>query len=429
MRVLLCDSNPEFLKELATEGQAEYIPITNPGEAMNVNGINIAVISTDIQEWEFVAQHFATQGTTTFIMTNNVQDINLWKKSSELGCKGVWPKDNTKYELSAKTQASNHSPDRGRPRPTRERLSRTSPPRMNENPAPQNQKGSSKPSFVERSNKEPSASYNSQQKHSPIVAKRELICFFGSNGGVGKTTQAVNTGVAFARQGQSTVVVDFDVFSGDVATRLMVKPTTTMVDWIKGNNDDLSQCLVNHQSGLKILPAPLNHEEGELITAEVSSKILSVLTRRFDVVIVDTAPLLIAPTVVTLEHATKVYILSPPDAATVAKTNAVLKRMDMLNFERYKFKLLVTKMPKKPPFLKSTDMAQTLNLELAGVIPYDEGVQIESNNGTPPVLSRRAKNFSKSVNELCNSIIPTYYGKETGRFNILNLFKRRRGLG
>ncbi|RYD07221.1 hypothetical protein N752_01145 [Desulforamulus aquiferis] len=194
--------------------------------------------------------------------------------------------------------------------------------------------------------------------------------------------------------GKSVVVVDFDVFSGNVATRLKVAPVTTMIDWLKGNQDELNKYLVDHPSGLKILPAPLNHEEGELITEDISIKILSILTKRYDVVIVDTPPLLIAPTLITMENATRVYVLCPPDSATVANTLKSLRKLDMLNFERYKFKLLVTKMTKSKP-LEAHNISSSLGLELAGIIPYDDGVQVETNKGNAPVLSRRAKNLPR----------------------------------
>lgn len=427
MRILLCGPDQGFIDNLTLAGNAEYITCTNAGQTMTAEAINIAVIADSLPDWETLARRLVGQGTVTYIITGNIANINLWKLSAEIGCKDVWSFDSAATELAAITKEGLQPPDQSSSqRPFRRQISRDPAQHLLNNimPQPAAQQG---PSFTQQVHTQKPISYQSQQSKptSIIAVRKELICFFGTNGGVAKTTMAINVGIALAKQGQSVVIVDFDVFSGDVSTRLKTKPTTTMVDWIKGNSDDLSQCLTEHPSGLKILPAPLNHEEGELIDPEVSSKILSVLTRRFDVVIVDTAPLLIAPTLVTMENATKVYILCPPDSATVAQTNRILKRLDMLNFERYKLKLLVTKMPKRNP-LRVNDMQAALGLELAGIIPYDEAVQIETNLGNPPVLSRRAKNFSKSVFALCSSIVPKQQAAARGGF-FLNLFKRQTG--
>lgn len=420
MRVLLCGPEQQFLDNLKSAGTAEYIACTSTRQALSAGAVNIAVIADSLPDWEAAARHYAGQGTFTFIVTGDITNVSLWKLSAGIGCRDVWGIDNAVSELADKIKNVPYETRAGSQRPLRRQISRD--PSQDSNKLVNQPALQQKPSFTQAPK---AVSFQAQQsKPASIIVRKELICFFGTNGGVAKTTMAINTGIALAKQGQSTVVVDFDVFSGDVSTRLTIKPITTMVDWIKGNSDDLSQCLTEHPSGLKILPAPLNHEEGELIDPEVSGKILSVLTRRFDVVIVDTAPLLIAPTLVTMENATKVFILCPPDSATVAQTNKILKRLDMLNFERYKLKLLVTKMPKRNP-LRVNDMQAALGLELAGVIPYDEGVQIETNLGNPPVLSRRAKNFSKSVLSLCNTIVPRQQ-QARGGF-LLNIFKRQAG--
>ncbi|ACV63296.1 Septum formation inhibitor-activating ATPase- like protein [Desulfofarcimen acetoxidans DSM 771] len=414
MKVLICDTNAEFIRSLTTAVNADFVVATTTQDAFNNGMVNIAVISDDFSEWEAIARHLSSQGVDCYILTANITNIEIWKKSTFNGCKGVWLKETAATEMSGKIQTSSVK------RPLREQLTRQSTPDYSQvNNAQINNV------VPERKRNQPFPVHGQQKP--TIIPKRELICFFGVNGGVGKTTMAINTGIALAKQGQSTVLVDFDVFSGDVVTRLKVKPTTTMVDWIRGNSDDLSQCLADHHStGLKILPAPLNHEEGELINPEITGKILSILTRRFDVVIVDTAPLLIAPTLITIEHATRVFILVPPDSATVAKTNTVIRRMDMINFEKDKFSLLVTKMPKKQP-LRVNDMTSVLNMKLAGIIPYDEGVQVESNLGTPPVLSRRASKFAKSVTSLCNTIIPSNIAPEKSSLLKFAFWKRSGG--
>lgn len=403
MRVLVCDGEQGFLKALCVSDTVDFVPAATAREAMQAGSVNLAVISQEVADWDFVAKNYVSQGAQVFIVTRDITNINTWKTSTEMGCKGVWPRENAAAELASRIQGG-LLPAPGNKRPLRGQLVRTA----------------TKPSnaqALQRQNHE--AMYRSQQAKA-IIPREKLICFYGTNGGVAKTTMAINAGVAFAKQGKSTVIIDFDVFNGDVVTRLKVKPISTMVDWIKGNIDDLSQCLAEHSSGLRILPAPLNQEEGELISPEVTAKILSVLCRRFDVVVVDTSHLLIAPTMVSLENATTAYILCLPDSACVANTNKVLSKLEMLNFERYKLKLLVTKMPKKQP-LRVVDMTSVLNLELGGVIPYDEALQIEVNQGIPPVLSRRARNFARAVNALCN--IPN----GSGRGMLESIFNRRAG--
>lgn len=416
MRILICDTDSSILERMAvTTANADYITATNAGEALQAGPVNMVVISEAVPEWEAVARNYTSSGTAVYIIADDITNINTWKKSTDMGCKGVWGRDTASVEIEAKLKSSVNS-QRGEiasKRPLRGQLNRSAP-KLVENlhqleaQIPQRQ--------------QPVAFKQQQPGAVSIIPRREIITFYGANGGVAKTTMAINTGVALARCGQSTVLVDFDVYNGDVVHRLNIKPLTTMIDWIKGHNDDISQCLVEHSSGLKILPSPLNHEEGELITAEVAIKILSILARRFDMVIVDASHLLIAPIMVSLENATRAYILCTPDSACVAKTNKMLKRLDMLSFEKYKLKLLVTRMPLKRQPLRVNDIAEKLGLELGGVIPYDESLQIDVNQGTPPVLSRRAKNFSRAVNSFCAGIVPN--SQNNGGGLLSRFFKR-----
>src|SRR5204863_212942 len=70
----------------------------------------------------------------------------------------------------------------------------------------------------------------------PAVADRRgapgrLIAVFSTKGGVGKSTVAINVGVAMARRSQERVVlVDGDLQFGDVAVLLGIPPQHTVLD-------------------------------------------------------------------------------------------------------------------------------------------------------------------------------------------------------
>src|ERR671930_1924525 len=122
----------------------------------------------------------------------------------------------------------------------------------------------------------------------------ELIAMFSGKGGIGKSTLATNLAVAMAieaKQKQRVAIVDFDLLLGDVAIMLDVTPERTVSDLVpmvdKLDPDLLRSFLHVHSSGVKVLCAPTRIEDGESITPDRVRRILDVLVRSFDYVIVD----------------------------------------------------------------------------------------------------------------------------------------------
>ena len=84
------------------------------------------------------------------------------------------------------------------------------------------------------------------------------LVFFGSKGGAGTTTLAVNCGVELARLSKkATVIVDLKAGLGEVALFLGVRPRFSLLDAIDNlhrlDREFLKELVVKHKSGLEIL--------------------------------------------------------------------------------------------------------------------------------------------------------------------------------
>ncbi|RYD07220.1 hypothetical protein N752_01140 [Desulforamulus aquiferis] len=181
MRILLCDPDNTFLQSINPSGIVDLVKIIVPGEAMAAGVFNLACISNDIPEWPYLAQHFTAQGTETYIMAHNISDINVWKQATELGCQGVWAKDKVLHELDAKIDGQATISTGVSRRPLRGQLSRNaSTPVLNQTNAPL--PVIAKPNHQHQ--RQQPAAYNPHSPTPPaIVVNRELICFFGADGG------------------------------------------------------------------------------------------------------------------------------------------------------------------------------------------------------------------------------------------------------
>jgi pilus assembly protein CpaE len=127
----------------------------------------------------------------------------------------------------------------------------------------------------------------------PAIQKSDgrLHVFFGSKGGVGVTTLSSNFAVALAEEsGQSTLLIDLNLYMGDAAMNLGLASPYSIVDALQ-NFDRLdppllSKFLVHHSSGLAVLPAPVELPSSTAANVAIGF-LLTVARQQFHHVVVD----------------------------------------------------------------------------------------------------------------------------------------------
>ncbi|MCK0168473.1 polysaccharide biosynthesis tyrosine autokinase [Jannaschia sp. S6380] len=145
-----------------------------------------------------------------------------------------------------------------------------------------------------------------------------VVCFVSTNPGAGKTTTAINIGRLFARMGKSCVVVDADQRRGNIARLLDLPTHPDLVDVIEGNADLTSALHEDPESGMRVLTTRLDADDpaGVLLSQKMST-IVDSLKRHFDVVIIDTAPLLpVADALPVARLANQVVMMVPYGSST-----------------------------------------------------------------------------------------------------------------
>jgi len=148
-----------------------------------------------------------------------------------------------------------------------------------------------------------------------------IINFFGSKGGVGTTTTAVNLAVSLAARKDKPRVALLDMNSsfGEVSMFLSIESAFDWVDVAK-NIDRLDatflmSTLTRHESGVHILPSPVRLAEGYKTNPHVIEAILLLMQSMFDYIIVDSGQSLDENTKATLKMsdlAMLVFIASLP---------------------------------------------------------------------------------------------------------------------
>jgi len=109
----------------------------------------------------------------------------------------------------------------------------------------------------------------------------------------GKTTTTANLGIALSKSGMRTVIIDADLRRPNVAAVMSLEGAVGLTDLLVGRVelDDVLQDW--GLDGLSVLPAgTIPPNPSELIGSEAMARVLAELAANYDVVLVDTPPVL-----------------------------------------------------------------------------------------------------------------------------------------
>jgi pilus assembly protein CpaE len=234
----------------------------------------------------------------------------------------------------------------------------------------------------------------------------ELIAVFGGKGGVGKTTLATNLAVAMsveAKQKQRVAIVDFDVLLGDVAIMLDVTPERTVADLVplidKLDPELLRSFLHVHSSGVKVLCAPTRVEDHETLNPDRVRRILDVLARTFDYVIIDLPRTFDDRVVTALDMASLVLLVANYDVPCLKSTKVCLDTLRSWRYTEEKLKLVINHANRTNGFAPG-EAEGALDYPVFWKVPSDFAVANTSNHGKPFVQAQPTSKIAQNLTGL-----------------------------
>jgi pilus assembly protein CpaE len=152
----------------------------------------------------------------------------------------------------------------------------------------------------------------------------KIFVFAGAKGGAGTTTIATNFAIALADEGAGkVVVVDLDIYSGDVALALGLSPKFSILDALQNvarmDSVFLLSLLGKHTSGLSVLAASEPHTPVDILPSAVD-RLLRIVRGEFAFVVVDAGPLGGPVTDVLYDLADTIFLIT--EASIPALRNA-----------------------------------------------------------------------------------------------------------
>ena len=164
-----------------------------------------------------------------------------------------------------------------------------------------------------------------------------IFTVFSTKGGSGKTVIATNLAVCFARQGKRTLLIDFDLHSGDDALVLGLSPRWTILDLVQSPGDldgeKLAGFVTRHSSGVDLLPAPTRPDEEELVDVDRLEPLLAVARQSYDAVVIDTSSQFAPATLLAIDHTDSLVLVGASDVPTIKSLKIALETLELLEMD------------------------------------------------------------------------------------------------
>lgn len=215
----------------------------------------------------------------------------------------------------------------------------------------------------------------------------DVFTIFGARGGLGATTLAVNLAVRVVTTlEEPTALIDMDLQRGDVSAFLNLTPHQSIASFTQtfGEVDSmfLENVLARHPSGVAVLPAPPDIEDADQLNREHVEQAFHLMRSVHRYIFVDMPHTLTDPTVVALEQANQVVLLTDLSIPGLRAGQRSMGLFQKLGIEPERVVVLLTELAKSGISMEEATTA--IGKAPLMTLPRDlQAACTAMNNGTP----------------------------------------------
>jgi pilus assembly protein CpaE len=213
-----------------------------------------------------------------------------------------------------------------------------------------------------------------QPKAGPGGAGTPVIAVYSPKGGIGTSAIAINLAIALQQMQGDVVLMDGDLQFGDISVHLNTRPTRTISDMVHDAELDvelLSEVVLAHNSGLKLLLSPPIPQLADTITPAMIPPIIKGLKNQFKAVVVDTTSQLTDVTVNLLENADFVLVVTSPELPAIKSAKLFLELAGQLEFAPNCLGVVINRV-NVPGGVRHDQIGKVLKTQQTYLVPYDQ---------------------------------------------------------
>ena len=253
-----------------------------------------------------------------------------------------------------------------------------------------------------------------EESESSVVSIKpgHVINVVGSKGGVGTTTVAVNlaTSLAAKKDVKSVALIDLNMLFGEIPLFLEIKPKhdlSSLTNQIQRlDSTFLMSILSKSSTGVHVLPSPRHFNSNESLDPKMMDRILELMTRMFDFIVIDGGQPLNQMSLKLLATSDTVLLVSVLTLPCLSNTDKLLRSLLTLGYPVEKLIKVVINRYLKNSEIVLSDAEDAINKKIFWTIPNDYRTTLSAiNQGKPLAQVAQKAAITKNFVELADRII------------------------
>ena len=244
-----------------------------------------------------------------------------------------------------------------------------------------------------------------------VPEQAQIVSFFGTRPGLGTSTLALNVGVQLQQNGLDVIIAELNPGKGSIALNLNISAPTGLTTLLSRSLKDIhlrsvESELVSHPSGVRLLLASYQPQEGELDQAVAQMEaVVKNLASMCTVLVLDLGSGLRPYSKPLLLASDRVIVVVEPVYPSNVIARAVLDDLFSSGLQRGRTSLAMITRERTSLNIPWKQVEADLGIEMAGIIsPAPELTQQASQSGTPLVILHRDTLTGDQIRKMSETI-------------------------
>jgi septum site-determining protein MinD len=251
-----------------------------------------------------------------------------------------------------------------------------------------------------------------------------VIGIVSGKGGVGKTTFAVNIGIALSRFGKKVLIIDCNISTPHVAYYLGAESYSITLSNIFKGEVDIKFAPLSH-GNLMFIPASEELKDMDINFNKLNTYVSKLDKKNtFDFIFLDSAPGLGEEAVSVLETAKEILFVTTP---TVPNISDMVRCAEFLSkLEHKDMQIVFNKVRKSDTEMKMEDAKDFFKVPILGAIPFNEDVMDSTALGMPIFQYKPESVICDHFMKIAANLIGVEYENPSSLKRFFGKFKRRK---